>query len=299
MRNRRVTPKALIVGVLLIAIATLFLKLDQRKGLPGPVGRVVSNSLAPLQTAVTTAGSSVRVLWKDYVALRRVREQNKRLIARLGQLKERAAESADLAAENERLRRLLDLGDRRKDLRLRAARVLSRTTSPYFRVVRLVLDTGDAPAKPGMPVIAPGGVVGQLRSIDGTHAEVLLITDPRSAIDVVLEKSRARGVAVGTGEADQYAARLEYLQHADRAQKGERVITTGDDGRYPRGLVVGEVVEVAEAGSGPFRAARIRPMVDLGALDEVFVSLGPTGLTPDGRGLEKRKTKKKKSVRAP
>ena len=226
-------------------------------------------------------------MWLDYVALTEVRATNRHLQASIRTLRAQAAEAEGLATENARLRRLLQLADRRKDLRLRAARVVSRGTSPYFRVVRITLDVGADGAEVGMPVVAPGGVVGQLHSVVGERAEVLLVVDPRSAIDVVLEKSRARGVAVGTGEPDRYAARLEYLERAADTDVGERVMTTGDDGRYPRGLVVGEVMELRRKEHGLFQEALVRPLVDLSALDEVFVVLGASGLSEDGQSLTK------------
>ena len=184
------------------------------------------------------------------------------------------------------MRRLLQLGDRRKDLRLRAARVVARTSSEVFRVMRIELDVGDEPVSEGMTVIAPGGVVGQLRMVADGRAEVLLITDPRSAIDVVLEQSQARAIAVGSGEKDRYAANLKYLAQAVTPIKGERVLTTGEDAQHPRGLVVGEVVEWGEPESGHFKKATLRPNVDLGSLEEVFIVLGPSGLTPDGARFE-------------
>ena len=216
-----------------------------------------------------------------------LREEHAALRAELKQLKGNLSEVDDLRAENERLRGLLQLGDRRKDLRLRAARVVSRTTSAYFRVIRITLEVSGegVEIEEGMPVIAEGGVVGQVRTVMGDRAEVMLITDPRSAIDVVLEKSKARGIAVGTGESDRYAARLEYLERNIETVPGERVMTTGDDGRYPRGLVVGEVADINRTRHGMFQEAIARPLADLSDLDEVFVVLGPSGLTADGSAL--------------
>lgn len=280
--------RAIITGLLLVGLSAVFLFLDRRGPHPGPIGSVVVAITAPIQVSLTVAGSSIHTLWEDYLALRGVREENTALRGRLRDLQEQAARTADLIAENERLRRLIDLADHRKDLRLQAARVVARSNSPFFRVMRLEIDVDDpARLSEGAPVIAPGGVVGQIRSLSGNRAEVLLVTDPRSAIDVVLETSRARGVAVGTGEPERYAARLEYLERSVTAVAGERVLTTGDDGRYPAGLVVGEVTpEAGQAESGPFQNARVRPLVDLGALEIVFIVLGPTGLSPDGTAFE-------------
>ena len=275
---------------MLVSLSLVFLFFDRNGVHPGPLGQGVIALTAPLHAGLTAAGRSVHGLWEDYLALRGVREENAELRDRVRALQEQAARTADLLAENERLRGLLELADRRKDLRLRAARVVGRSNSPFFRVMRIDLDLGDAThVEEGMPIIAPGGVVGQIRTLVGTRAEILLVTDPRSAIDVVLEQSRARGVAVGTGEEDRYEARLEYLERAVEAVDGERVLTTGDDGRYPAGLVLGSVVAAGPGEeTGPFQSARVRPMVDLGALEEVFVVLGPTGLSPDGTRFEGR-----------
>jgi rod shape-determining protein MreC len=272
--------RAWLIALIPLVASVALLFLDRRAS--GPVASVMTRLVDPLRTLSSRAGQSVHGLWVDYVALRGVREENLVLQADVRELQAQAARSADLVAENERLRALLELADSRKDLRLRAARVVARANSSYFRVLSLELDVGDAAVEAGMPVMAPGGVVGQIRNLNGTRAEVLLMTDPRSAIDVVLEQSRARGVAVGTGEEKTYAARLEYLQRSFKVVEGERVLTTGDDGRYPRGLVVGEVATLGGDVVGPFQSAVVRPMVDLGALDEVFVVLGPTGLSADG-----------------
>lgn len=278
-----------MVGVVLIALSLGLLFGDRRDGGPGPVGRTLSRMLGPLHAGVTSLGRSVRAARQDYIALTEVRAQNRALEAEARSLREKLAETDGLRAENERLRGLLELADKRKDLRLRAARVTARAVSPYFRVLRVTLDVDGPDVKAGMPVIAPGGLVGQLRSVTGDAAEVLLITDPRSSVDVVLETSRARGVAVGTGEPDRYAARLEYLERSDASVVGERVLTTGDDGRYPRGLALGRVAMLKAQAHGLFQDAELEPLVDLSALEEVFVVLGPTGLTPDGLDLERGK----------
>lgn len=253
----------------------------------GPLSRAVGRVFSPLHVVVTSAASSVRALRDDYVSLTEVRAQNRTLEAELLAVRNERAELEGLRSENERLRGLLELADKRKDLRLRAARVVARSVSPYFRVLKVSLEASDEDVKPGMPVIAPGGLVGQVRAASGNRVEVLLVTDPRSAIDVVLETSRARGLAVGTGEPDRYAARLEYLQRSEETVVGERVLTTGDDGRYPRGLAVGRITTLKPQAHGLFQAAELEPMVDLSALEEVFVVLGPSGLTPDGTDIQR------------
>lgn len=278
--------RVFLVAVVTITLSLLAILGDGRKVGAGPFGSALFAALSPWCGLVGSAGRSVHDFWIHYVALSEVSFENDRLQNEIRDLKEKVTRTADLRAENERLRRLLDLADSRKDLRLQAARVLSQGNSSIFRILSLVIDIGDSSIEPGMPVLAPGGVVGQIRLVMGNRAEVLLVTDPRSAIDVVLEESRARGVAVGTGARGEYTAQLKYLQGESHAIKGERVLTTGDEGRYPRGLVLGEVIEVGEAGSGSFQRAIIRPSIDLGALDEVLIVLGTTGINERGGPLD-------------
>lgn len=275
------------MGILLFTLSGVCLFFDHGDTGAGPLSRIVGRVFSPLHVVVTSAAKSVREMREDYVSLTEVRAQNRALETELQAMRNERDELDGLRSENERLRGLLELADKRKDLRLRAARVSGRSVSPYFRVMKVTLDANGDEVKPGMPVIAPGGLVGQVRSTTNATAEVLLITDPRSAIDVVLETSRARGLAVGTGEPDRYAARLEYLQRNDETVVGERVMTTGDDGRYPRGLAVGRVTTLKPQAHGLFQDAELEPVVDLSALEEVFVVLGPSGLTPDGTDIQR------------
>ena len=134
-----------------------------------------------------------------------------------------------------------------------------------------------------MSVIASGGLVGQIRAIVNEKPEVLLVTDARSAVDVVLEKSRTRGIAVGSGDQRTYRAELKYVDRAESAQDGERVLTTGDDGRFQAGLLLGTVRLDPRA---PRRQISVIPAVHFEALDLVYVVLGETGLEPDGKALQ-------------
>ena len=296
MRRASSPRRPILVGLVLIGTAVGLLMADRTATRQGPVSGALATFVGPLHRSISAAGRDTREAWAHYVALSLVHEENLALRGRLGELEERASSVPGLRAENERLRALLDLADTRKDLRLRPARVVGRSVSHFFRVLRLTLEVdaltdaeGQVALAAGMPVVAPGGVVGQLRSVDGQRAEVLMLTDLRSAIDVVLETSRVRGVAVGTGEPDRYAARLEYLQRSDATSTGERVVTSGDDGRYPPGLVVGRVTSVKPQPHGLFQDAEIEPYVDLSALEEVYIVLGPSGLTADGRELQRTK----------
>ncbi len=284
MRNPSESPRrAVVIGCVLFLLTCTLLFLDRRHGEAGPATRIVSSSLRPVHEIASYWGRETRTFWLDYVALWGVRQDNVALEARIETLEAQSTRVAELEAANARLQRMLDLSDGRKDLRLLPGCVVARSNSSFFRVLKLELAFKDTSrVQPGMPVIAPSGVVGQIRQVEGDRAEVLLITDPRSAIDVVLEQSKARGVAVGTGELKRYAARLQYLDRAVKTVDGERVLTTGDDQKFPRGLALGVIEDVGVDEAGPFQRATVRPLVDPSALEEVFVVLGQSGLSDDG-----------------
>ena len=138
----------------------------------------------------------------------------------------------------------------------------------------------------GMPVIASGGLVGQIRDIVNGKPQVLLVTDARSAVDVILETSRTRGIAVGSGDQRTYRTELKYVDRSESAIDGERVLTTGDDERFNEGLYVGTVRLDPKA---PRRQITVLPAVRFEELDLVYIVLGTTGLTPDGRRYKGRK----------
>ena len=108
------------------------------------------------------------------------------------------------------------------------AQVISVETSRQFRVVRVRIDRGGVEVKPGMPVIAAEGVVGRIARSVGPYADVQLLTDARSAIDVVLPRSESRGVMKGTGSDSRYVSRIEYvLKRVDRSRCRRAVFGLG------------------------------------------------------------------------
>jgi rod shape-determining protein MreC len=269
------------IGLIVLHLALLFFDSGSARG---PVGIALERITAPVNEVLVQWGDGVSHVWTDYLALVDVREDNRRLQQENNVLKGRIASLKTLSRENVRLAALLDIAESRKDLRLKIARVKRRSRSRHYRVVGIELDSTDG-VEAGMAVIAQGGLVGQIRDVDDEHASVLLVTDPRSAVDIVLEKSRVRGIAVGSGHPTQYSAQLRYLNRSARIVSGESVLTTGDDGRFPAGLVVGQVSPTVGGKGGPFKDAQVQAAVDFNDLEVVYVVLGTTGLTRDGQAF--------------
>src|SRR5262249_41019229 len=130
-----------------------------------------------------------------------------------------------------------------------------------------------------MAVIAPAGVVGRVVVPSPRAAKVQLLIDRNAAAAALVERSRAQGVVVGTGDA---RLRLEYVSEVADIVQGDVVVTSGIDGIYPKGFVIG-LVETVEKSGGAYKQIVVRPAVDFRSLEDVLVVLTPTpGKETDG-----------------
>jgi rod shape-determining protein MreC len=124
-------------------------------------------------------------------------------------------------------------------------------------------------AVPSSPVTSSDGLVGRVILAEGSYAKVQLVTDRASGVGAMIERTRRQGIARGAGRE---GLTLEYVPLQADVQVGDRVVTSGTDGLYPRGVAIGTVVEVAPGGE-LFHSIRLAPAVDFGMLDQAFVLL--------------------------
>lgn len=126
------------------------------------------------------------------------------------------------------------------------------------------------------PVIAEGGLIGRVAKMNAGTSIVLLITDPNNYVDIVVQRSRARALLVGTGYKTElrplfYLSRLEYLRRISDINVGDVIVTSGLDQVYPYGLPIGEVTEIENNEYGVFKEALILPFADMSQVEEVLV----------------------------
>jgi rod shape-determining protein MreC len=224
---------------------------------------------APGQTTMHNAFSSVVALWKEYVYLVEVQEQNEELRAELERLKLLASRSRGLEEENRRLRALLDFKQEHAELVLHSAKIIARETSPYFSVSRIRLDQGSSDhIRPNQPVVTAAGIVGRVEKVAGDFCDVMLLTDTRSRIDVQVPGKGVSGMLEGTGDS---LPVLRFPYQKNRPAKGDLLITTGHDRLFPKGLVAGYVATENIKQVGTQLEVQVEPAVRLPALQEVFV----------------------------
>jgi len=260
---------------LLILMALGIISSHRRQpGGMGPFEEALYGVLRPMQSALSAGFKGARAFWDGYLGLVAVERENRALRERIWELEQQLTEYHEMKASNERLRRLLDFQSGSK-LRTLPAEVIGEDSTGWFHV--LIIDKGLAHGvKRGMPVVVPEGVVGQTVECAERSSKVMLITDRNSGVDVMIQRTRARGVLEGMGRKG--ACSLKYVARTEEVAEGDRVITSGLGGVYPKGLLVGAVTSVSKEGYGLFQQVEVSPQVDFDRLEEVMILLEEGGL---------------------
>jgi rod shape-determining protein MreC len=264
---------ALLIAVSLVALAT-----DRRAVRSG--GRdlgwwpgLVLEVAAPVQKALSLPADLLGELWSRYVALVDLRAENERLARRVAELEEETLQFREALVASGRLGRIAEM---RQDLAapMLPSEVVGQDVSPWFRSI--LLDRGrQDEVRSGMPVITDRGVVGLVTATSPHAGRATLLLDRQSAIDGLVQRSRARGIVRGRGTDD---LEFVFVVRGDDVERGDVVVTSGLGGVYPKGLRIGEVERVFRDPDRLVHTAVVRPAVDFGRLEQVFVVLwrGPT-----------------------
>ncbi len=220
--------------------------------------------VSPVQKGFRAISNGAVGLWRGYVSLWGARQESQELARELDALK---LENQRLHNEAERARRLQVLFDFKQEnpWDVVAAQVISSEAGEASQ--SLLLDKGrNAGFRPDMPVIAPDGIVGKILHVFPTAAQVLLITDANSGVAGLLESSRIHGILKGQSGP---LGRLDYVANGEKVEIGERLVTSGEDRIYPKGLPVGVIVEARPGAT--FQEIRVQPFARLNRLEEVLV----------------------------
>lgn len=260
------------IGVALLAVPFFVLSANLKDPSDTNVlDRMILQASAPIQYVATETAHSVTGVLEQYVFLVDVKQEHDRLRREMGRLREENRRLRVEARENQRLRELLQLRERIGGETL-SAQVIAKEILPSFRVVRVRLDRGDRDrVRDGMPVVSSEGLVGQVHRTWGRYGDVLLTVDPRSAVDVHVPRTGARGVLRGTGESDRYMCRIQYLQRTDEVQVGDDVYTSGLGKRFPASILVGTVTKVERQDFGLYQHVEVAPAVSFTRLEEALI----------------------------
>jgi rod shape-determining protein MreC len=257
------------VGWLFMTVTVMHLilisaQVQTRRGVP-MLEEAVFGSMAEVQRVATGGIGEARGFWQSYVNLRQTERENESLKQRLSQLEVALQRERALAEQTRVLQAMLDL-KAETPFATTPAMVIASGASPEFRT--MTLDKGSSQGlATDMAVLAPAGVVGRVILPTARAAKVQLIIDRNAAAAGLVERSRAQGVVVGTGTD---RMRFEYVPGTADLKTGDRVVTSGMDGIYPKGFVLGQI-ESIERKAGEFSTVLVRPAVNLSALETVLV----------------------------
>ncbi|MGZ8433201.1 MAG: rod shape-determining protein MreC [Candidatus Binatia bacterium] len=236
-----------------------------------PIGALLMWILRPLQIAGQGTANWIKGFRDNYDTLAGFRSENERLRKRLQTLEIERQRLLEAEATNRRLQQLLDF---RSELPAGAitASIIAASATSWFQ--SCVLNKGSADGvRKGMAVVTPLGVIGKVVSVTGRTAKVLLLTDPNSGIDVLVQRTRSRGIVSGSLESGTV---LKYVKRSEDVQEGDRLVTSGLDNVFPKGMLAGTVIKVRKQSRGLFQTVEVLPAVQASLVEEVLVVSGET-----------------------
>jgi rod shape-determining protein MreC len=271
--GKRAREIAVVVATLILALYVLRVS-AKNPGELSVLDRGILRLVSPAQKAMSYVARGITGVAGRYVELTGVRNENEALHRENRQLRAELMEMRRLAEESGRYQRLLGLRDATPAETI-AARVIAVDASPYFRVARVEIDRGEGTVRRGMPVLTPEGVVGRINRPAGKSADVLLLVDPRSALDIIVPRTGGRGILKGKAGENGYRCSIEYLARGEPVKEGDAVVTSGVGGAFPRNLAVGHVTRIIPGAVGLYQDVEVTPDVDFARLTDVLVVVAP------------------------
>ena len=229
-----------------------------------------------VQSPVTTVTSAVSGYFGSIASLRSAQDENSALKQRIQELEVELKAKEDLSAENARLAQLLELKEKSK-YKVLTARIIGRDPSVFFD--SSIINRGSLDGvKLNMPVVTNGGLLGRVTAVGPLTSQVDLITRDKSGVGAVIGEisgSNALGVVVGSSKRD--VLEMRYVSGSVEVEVGQIVYTTGQDGIYPAGLKVGEIIQIESGSATTPHKIVIRPSAGIDTMQEVGVLLYEPG----------------------
>lgn len=257
----------IVLVLLFIAIQLFSLDLDEKNSQTPAAKFVLTLAYYP-QKLVSAVAKGMTGVWNDYIRLVNLNEENVRLKDEISRLRREKFELSEAGVQNTRLRKLLEFREESSYPAV-SANVIGASPS-ILRSQVIIVDKGTRDGIiEGMPVASFDGIVGRILLAGDRSSEVLLITDPVSAVDAYIHRTRARGIVKGTGA----GCEMDYIEKKSDVSEGDKVISSGKDGFFPKGVVIGTVTGISSKGS--FINAEVSPHVHLNSLEEVLIIQKP------------------------
>ena len=259
------------IRLLILVLASLVLMALQTTGRLEPVQSAVTQLTSPAQLSATGLADNITEALSFIFELRNLRQRNAELEQVTSSLLVENFELREVQRENQALREMLRFAQTRPGLELRGAQIVARVigqeSNNFLEYITLDLGKNHG-IEIGMPVVTDQGLVGRISHVTDATSKVLLITDANSAVNAIMQSSRLNGVVRGVPGGNLI---MDYIPQGAIFSIGEVVLTSGLGGRFPKGIPIGQVVEIHHRDIDVFQQAVVRPTVDFSRLELVMV----------------------------
>ena len=275
MRNLERRPRRiddLGLRIVILTLAALLLMALQLTGQLRPLQSAITLLTSPAQLGATGIATNISNVI-DYLAeLRNLRQRNAELEQLNSGLVAENFSLHEVEHDNETMRELFKFAKKRPGLELRGAQIVAlkigQESTNFLRSI--LLDLGQIHGiRVGMPVVTDQGLVGRISEVTSdSTSKVLLLTDPTSAVNAVLQSSRVNGVIRGTAQGN---LMMDLIPQGVKFSVGEAVLTSGLGGAFPKGIPIGQVVQIIQRDIDFSQQAIVQPTVDFKRLELVAV----------------------------
>lgn len=259
----------IIVVIILLVVLVITAGSNNMSGTESVMGSIFS----PVQKALYSATESIGDFFDRIFSGSDIQAENLQLEARVAELEGQLADYTEVKAENDRLKALLNFNTGSDTPpEYKTARVIGKTPGHWFNVFDIDLGMADG-IKKDMPVINGDGLVGRVLQTGAHFSRVLAIIDSSSGVSSIVERTRDLGIISGSntaGDEDPLLTMDNLPLDAD-LMPGDKVITSGLTSTFPKGVAIGEVIEVSQSNDGMRNRAVLRPYVDFAHLEEVII----------------------------
>lgn len=230
---------------------------------------LLQEAIHPIERGWQAATQGIGIGWHTYVSLTQAAKENEELKKKLTHLEARILAFDEQMLENDRLRKLLGFSGR-SEKKLLAAEVIGHNPFATFEALRISRGSRDG-VRAGMPVVAADGLVGKVIRAGQLFSDVQLLVDSDFHMDVLLQRTRVRGVLSGASKGHC----ILQLHKRVEIRIGDTLITSGIVGGYPKGLPVGRVIRITHETENVAQSVTVEPWVDHRRLEEVMVIVSP------------------------
>src|SRR3989338_6652823 len=232
------------------------------------IDKIILYLVSPLQELIVHTEKKSKNFFATYINLREVQKKNQELSEELNRMYFLVNQLEEAKIENGRLRKMLEFKEE-SPYKIIAAEIISKDATSYGRTIRVNVGKRNN-LELDSAVISYNGIVGKVITMIENYSDIMLITDTNSAVDVLSQRTRARGIARGSIN-EPMKLSLDFVSREEDIQEGDQIVTSGIGGIWPKGLLVGKISKIEKGDEFLFKLIEIEPSTDFSKLEELFI----------------------------